>query len=395
MNDRYRWVVLGLGIFAQTAFAAVIQGIAAVGPALRRTYDLSLPELGFVLAALSVGTAITLIPWGLVTDRFGERMAISVGLAGCTLSLVLASRVDDVAFLAALFFAAGVLGGVTSVASGRAVMSWFAASERGTALGLRQTAVPLGGALGALALPPLVVAAGLEAGLLLLAGACGAAALACGTWLRGRARSEEGGDPGAHPMRDRRIWRLGGAACLLVFSQISFVAFVVVFLVEERGMSPTGAGLVLGAAHVLGAAMRVAVGRWSDRLGHRVRPLRRLSATMVVLWACVTLVLDVALPLFIVVLVAAGAFAISWNGLAFTAAAEYAGTRRSGTAIGLQQTILFAGAAIVAPAFGALVEAAGWRSAFAALALCPLVAWFVLGPLVARNENLAAATKAS
>ena len=387
MTDRYRWVVLGLGIFAQTAFAAVMQGLPAIGPSLRRTYDLSLPELGLVLAALSVGAALTLIPWGLLTDRFGERSALAVGLTGCTLSLLFATRIEGVGFLAAFFFVAGMLGGVTSVASGRAVMAWFAASERGTALGLRQTAVPLGGALGALVLPALVVGAGIDTGLYVLAASCAAAALACALWLRTRGRSEESGDPGAHPMRDPRIWRVGVAAVFLVFSQIAFIAFVVVFLNEERGMSPTAAGFVLGAAHVLGAVLRVIVGRWSDHLGHRVRPLRRLTVVMVALWIAVALLFAVSLAPFIVVLLAAGALAISWNGLAFTAAAEYAGTRRSGTAIGLQQTVIFAGAAIVTPVFGALVEASGWRPAFATLALPPLFAWFVLRPLDARRET--------
>ena len=379
--DRYRWIVLGLGIFAQTAFSAVIQGLPAVGPALKQTYDLSLSQLGLVFAALSVGAAITLIPWGLVTDRFGERAAIFIGLTGCALALTVASRVEGVAVFGVCFLAAGMFGGVTSVASGRAVMSWFAASERGTALGLRQTAVPIGGALGALVLPALVTASGIDAGLYVLAGSCALAALACGLWLRRRERSEEGGGPDVHPMRDARIWRLGAAACLLVFSQIAFVSFVVVFLDEERDMSLAGAGLILGMAHVLGAVLRVVVGKWSDRLGHRVQPLRKLTIAMVALWVAVALLFELSQSVFLPLLVSAGALSISWNGLAFTATAEFAGTRRSGTALGLQQTVIFTGAAIVTPAFGALVEATDWRPSFATLALSPLFAWFVLRPL--------------
>lgn len=381
MRERYRWVVLGLGILAQTAFAAVIQGLPAVGPALRRTYDLSLSELGLVLAALAIGAAITLIPWGLVTDRFGERAAISIGLAGCTASLVLASLVEGVVLVGTFFFTAGMLGGVTSVAGGRAVMSWFEASERGTALGLRQTAIPLGGALGALVLPALVVAAGLDAALWVLAGSCATAAVACATWLRSRGRNGEAADAGPHPMRDPRIWRVGSAACLLVLSQISFVTFVVVFLNEERALALPTAGAVLGAAHIVGGILRVVVGRWSDRLRHRIRPLRKLTVAMTVSWVAVAVLFDTPLALFLPLLSATGALAISWNGLAFTAAAEFAGTRRSGTAIGLQQTVIFAGAAVASPLFGLLVEALDWRPAFAVLALSPFLAWFVLRPL--------------
>ena len=52
-----------------------------------------------------------------------------------------------------------------------------------------------------------------------------------------------------------------------------------------------------------------------------------------------------------------GCVAISWNGLAFTAAAETAGHARSGTAIGLQQTALAVSGSVLPIAFGAFVGA--------------------------------------
>lgn len=379
--SRYKWAVLALGIVAQTAFAAVIQGLPALGPALRETFALSLPQVGLVLAALTVGAAAALVPWGVATDRFGERLALVVGLGGCSLALFLSTFSEGVVVLGIALFAAGTLGGVTSVASGRAVMSWFAAEQRGTALGLRQTAVPLGGALGALALPAIVASGGVENGLLALAGSCGVAALACGIWLRDRARKDEPGDPHAYPTRDRRIWILGLGGCLLIFSQISVVSFVVIFLNEERGFTPAGAGLVLAAIQLLGAGSRVGAGRWSDKLGRRIYPLRSLALAIFGSWVVVFLMFDGPAGVFIALLIVAGALAVSWNGLSFTAAAEFAGTRRSGTAIGLQQTILFAAGSITAPAFGALVESVDWRPAFATLALTPLMAFFVLRPL--------------
>ena len=377
----YRWVVLGLGILAQTAFAAVIQGLPAIGPALRSTFDLSLAEVGLVLAALTVGAAAALIPWGVATDHFGERSALFLGLGGCSVALLASTLFEGVVILGICLFVAGTLGGVTSVASGRAVMSWFEAQQRGTALGLRQTAVPLGGALGALALPAIVSSGDVDAGLVALAGACGVGALACGLWLRGRKRSDEPGASGVYPIRDRRIWVLGLGGCLLVFTQIAAVSFLVIFLDEERGFSPARAGWILAAIQLLGAAGRVVVGRWSDRLGRRVYPLRWLALAIFSSWSVVFVLFEVSAAPFVALLLLAGALSVSWNGLSFTAAAEFAGTRRSGTAIGLQQTILFAAGSLTAPAFGGLVEAVDWRPAFATLAVAPAIAWFVLRPL--------------
>jgi len=53
------------------------------------------------------------------------------------------------ASLVLLLAVAGGMGASVNAASGRAVMHWFPARERGLALGLRQTAIPIGGALAA------------------------------------------------------------------------------------------------------------------------------------------------------------------------------------------------------------------------------------------------------
>jgi len=50
-----------------------------------------------------------------------------------------------------------------------------------------------------------------------------------------------------------------------------------------------------------------------------------------------------------------------------------AGPARVGTALGLQNTILFVFVAIAPPAFGAIVGLTSWPSGFALAALCPLI----------------------
>jgi hypothetical protein len=71
---------------------------------------------------------------------------------------------------------------------------------------------------------------------------------------------------------------------------------------------------------------------------------------------------------------------MAWNGLAFTIAAELGG-RRSGAAIGFQQTVLGAVGVAAPVAFAAAVSATSWRTAFAVIALFPLAGWWVLRPL--------------
>ena len=71
-------------------------------------------------------------------------------------------------------------------------------------------------------------------------------------------------------------------------------------------------------------------------------------------------------------LVLATALSAAWNGLSFVAAAELAGTARSGAAIGFQQTVLSVSGVVVPPLFATLVAFSSWRAGFALAALAPL-----------------------
>src|SRR4029077_9625962 len=88
VRSRYRWVILGVGAAGAGAFSALRMGLPALGPALRDAYGLTLPQVGFAFTAVAIGVMLTLVPWGVLTDRIGERPVMGVGLAGCSAALV-------------------------------------------------------------------------------------------------------------------------------------------------------------------------------------------------------------------------------------------------------------------------------------------------------------------
>ena len=158
------------------------------------------------------------------------------------------------------------------------------------------------------------------------------------------------------------------------------MGFVVLFLHDERGFSTSAAAGVLAAAQVLAAAGRIGAGRWSDVLGSRVRPLRLIGLAIGVCLALVAVLSGAPGWLLVPLLAVATALSMAWNGLSFTIAAELGG-RRSGAAIGFQQTVL-SGIGVVAPiAFAAAVSASTWSVAFALAALFPLAGVWLLRAL--------------
>jgi sugar phosphate permease len=286
--------VLAAGTAAQTSFSAVLIGLPVLAPALRDEYGLNLVQVGLVLDGVWIGTLLTLLPWGVLADRLGERLVLAAGLGACGAALVGAGYAGGFWTLVALLGVAGAAGASVNAASGRAVMQWFPASERGFALGVRQTAIPLGGFAAAVVLPTL----GLRAAFLFLAALCVAGALFGAAAIR----EHEAGDDVLEPrglgvtLRDRRLWLLCGASSLYLVAQIAITGFVVLFLHDEHGFSPGEAAAVLAGVQVLAIGLRIGLGRWSDLLGNRLMPLRLVGLASGVALLATAAALSGALP---------------------------------------------------------------------------------------------------
>ena len=380
---RYRWTILSAGVFAQAAFSAILLGLPAIAPAIQDRYELSLTQVGVVLAAINVGSLVTMLLWGIVADRIGERAVVAIGQTGTAAALVWAAYASSFAELAGALSVVGALGAGVNAASGRAVMAWFGEEERGLAIGIRQMATPLGGAIAAVALPTLNQQISLRAAFDALAAACFAAAVVGAILLR--AEPSEDHSVLARPLRDPRVWRICTASSFYVATQISLLGFFVLFLHSHRGVSTGVAAGALAATQVLGGIARISLGRLSDRLRMRIVPLRWVALGLAVTVGVTSALVDAPVWIVVAALVVAGTFGLSWNGLSFTAAAEAAGRARSGAAIGLQQTFLSAGAIGAPIAFATVVHHASWRVAFGLAALSPLVGYALLSPLAERR----------
>lgn len=376
---RYRWVVLAAGTFAQATYSAIWFGAAVMAPALRDRYHLSLGEVGVLISTSLAGSVLSLVPWGLATDRIGERAGLVTGLGTCGLALLGASQAASFAALALLLGLAGLAGASVHSASGRAVMHWFAPSQRGLALGIRQTAVPISGFAAALGLPAIARAGGVGWGFATLGIACLAGAATAGALLReGPPLADDPGAAARGPLRDRRIWILSGGSALVLAPQMCVVGFAVLFLHDQRGLSAGEAGVALAVMQGLGVGARIGAGRWSDVLASRIVPLRRIALACATLVALTAALVSAPTVFLLPALVAAGVLSMSWNALSFAAAAELAGGARSGAAIGLQQTVLNVAGTFLPGLFGLLVAHTTWRSGFAVVALFPLAGWRVL-----------------
>jgi len=384
-GSRYRWVVLAVGTAAQATVAVALFSVAVLAPELRADFDLTLAQTGVVLAALGIGMTPALLPWGLFADRAGERVVLPIGLGASGLVLARAGSANGYGELVLLLAVAGALMASANAASGRAVMHWFAPGERGLALGIRQSSVPIGGLVAAIALPPLADGKGLTWTYAAIGIACVAGAVAGALLLRSPALPAT--TRPARPRAARRtlrrpaLWLVSCGSALFLFAQTATLSFTVLFLSDERGMSPHAAALVLAAMQVIGVALRIGVGLRSDRVGSRIVPLSRLALVISASFVVVAATTRAPLLVLVPVLVVAGGISMSWNGLAFVSAAEIAGPHATGAAVGLQQTLLGVVGIIAPIEIAAVISASSWDVAFFTSGLFPLLGWLLLRPL--------------
>ena len=382
--------MLSATVSAQAASSVAINGPAFLIPALVGARGLSLTAAGTLAAMTLAGVMVSLIVWGIVVDRIGERTVLLVGLGGTAVAGVGATLVDGALALGALLFVVGVFAASSSSASGRIVVGWFPPQRRGTAMGFRQMAQPLGVAVAAATIAVTAEAHGVAAALWIPVGACVLAFAAIAAVVLDPPRPEATAALTANPYReDRFLWRIHGVSVLTVVPQFLVWTYSLAWLVQERDWSAASAGALVAGTHVLGAAGRIGAGALSDAVASRVRPLRWVAAaagvTMLLLGVAASLTDPIALA--VVLLVVASTLTVADNGLAFTSVAERAGAFWSGRALGVQNTAQYLVAAAVAPVAAVSITGWGYGPTFLVAAAFPLVAAALVPPADISREG--------
>ena len=250
---------------------------------------------------------------------------------------------------------------------------------------IKQTSVPIGGALAGLLLPTLQGALGWRGAALAVALLCIATAFALQP-LRGALDSDRRPGPIslagslAGPLRTVALTpvlrQLGLVSLSFSAAQICLGTYLVVYLVGEVGYGLVEAGLILAVAQGAGIAGRLAWGAIAERLIAVRRLLAWLGIGMAMA-AGATALITGHWPVAAIALVGAafGATAVGWNGIFLAEVVRVTSPERSASATGGVLFFTFAGMMMGPAVFGAIVSAGGgFRVAFwvlAALCLLP------------------------
>ncbi len=328
--------------------------------------------LGF---AGGIAMAVSAPIWGTLADRYGRKPMLLRAMLGGAVFLGAMGLVQNVEQLLVLRFLQGAVTG-TMAASTALVASFVPRARLGFALGLIQVSAYAGFALGPLVGGLIADAFGYRYSFFLTSAVLAAGGIVVAFFVReGFAKPLAAAHSGA-PFADLGSLLRRPSFLLLIAAVFGiqgselmvmpiFPLFVQALTPEGRSV-PSTVGLILGASATVSAASALAIGRISDRVGHRrMLALCTLGAGLAYLPQSLSqdtaqvLLLQVAVGLFV------GGMLPSANALISLAVPRGS----QGAAFGLSSTAASLSSAVGPLAGAALATQLGLRSVFVAAGL--------------------------
>jgi MFS family permease len=339
-----------IGLYTSLVYAAACLSSAASGGPLRRHGAIRLSQACLVLCAVGLALAAT--------------ASLAVVLGGAVLL--------------------GLGYGPVTPASSHLLIRQTPPERRALVFSIKQTGVPVGGALAGILVPALVLALGWKGAALATAALSIVVAVAVQPLRR---ELDSDADPTARGERgvltairlvlaEPTLRRLSLASLAFSAMQLCFSAFVVTFLTERVGLTLIAAGAVMAVAQAAAIGGRILWGWVADRFMATRQLLGVLGFVMAASAAALSLVTP-AWPVAAIAAVTAvlGASGLGWNGIYLAEVATLAPAGKAGMVTGGALSLTFMGIVIGPALFSAVVGASGsYRLAFLAAACCAAIA---------------------
>jgi len=264
--------------------------IAIAGPEMRKAFDFSQTQMGFVFSIFSLSYFLGQTPWGMLADRLGARGIVSFAIAGWSVFTALTATAWSFGSLLAIRFVFGALEAAFSPSVASAFSRWVPVNERATAFGAFLGGGRLGGAL----TPPIAGFLLLHYGWripFLVFGAFGFLwAVLWFLWYRNApaehssvtgeemriiAAGVHAGGAGKSPvpwnrlLRSSRLWCLLAAAFGSTFMWQFYITWFPTYLRQHRGMSLTESSYYASLPLLLGVGANWVGGILTDLIGRR------------------------------------------------------------------------------------------------------------------------------
>ena len=339
--------------------------VLALAPVIRPDLGLSFAEFGLLMTAYSAGQVTGSIPAGAYVDRVGVGWALVTASAILFTGAALLTQATGhtLALVAMLIIGWGYT--MTNPATARGVLEWFPPNRRATAIGVKQTGVPVGGVLaaGTLVLSAYIswqtIIWGIAAATLVNAVICASLA------ERPKKRAPGKGGPFADVfqlVRDRNFGALVVSGGFFNFGQYNFFTYLTSFMREAAQASQEMASLTLGIAQAVSAIGRIGWGVLSDTVfrGRRKWLTACICAAASLFFVAMAVLGSTqAATVGMAIAVLLGLTIASYATLIQTMAIEAAPPENAGSSMGCVALGTHTGAMLGPPIFGLVLDMTG------------------------------------
>ncbi len=371
----------------QTLATMAAYSIPTLAPMVARDIGVDGALIGmFVSVVYGVGIVSSLLAAGFIA-RYGAVRAAQFVLV-CALGLVVVCAQGTAASVALGALVLGIAYGLTAPVSTHLLVPRTPPSILNMVLSTRQIGVPLAGVLAATIMPPLALAIGWKAGLLLQAIPIIALILLLEIPRRDWDGAPSPASASARSVLIRSFGLLRGDSAMqrLTFSsfiysgaQLAFVAFMTVHVTSRTGLGLVTAGWALATYQLAGVICRPIFGWIADRFVE-ARVVLGIQGFVMAAAALLAGHFAPGWPVWAIMAVAAvaGATASGYTGLAYAEYARLGGAQRT-EATGLGSAAMFFGV-LVMPSLGSVaITATGtYLAAYGAIAVLAVLAGAVL-----------------
>ncbi len=357
------WASLAVTLAVQILAAVVLYVPPVLAPAAQADVGLRASSVGVVTALIFAAAVVAALRSGPAIARRGALRMSQLSLLLCAAGLaVMTSASAALIVLGAVIVGLGY--GVVTPSSSSILAERAPQRLRAFIFSLKQTGVPLGGALAGAILPALVIWCGWRWAAISVCAACAVVVIALEPW-RERLESERSKDAiPASSVRSalrrlfahRRLWDVSMAAFMFAGMQNCLSSYLVIYLHQRIGFGLGAAGLALSCAMMAGIVGRIFWGVVADRWLH-ARPLLGWLGVSMSIAAVLTAAIAPQWPTAAVVAVslAFGATAVGWNGVFLAEVAHLVPTVEAGAATGAALAMTYAGVVILPLLFWAIV----------------------------------------
>ena len=381
-----RWRILWAATLAQAGTAVVFLGVGALAGFVQADFELSATATGALVAAVGLAPLFGLLPAGRLLDRYSPRLIIAGGALLMAVGATAAAGADDFAAVLVLLVIAGAGYSTSQPGGSKVVAVSFGRRQRGLAMGIRQTGLPLGGAIAAALLPAVAVRSGWRTALVVAAAVAGVSGLVFAATYRAPNRAVPSTKVSLRPMLESlrfHVTMLAGAAMVSV--QFVILAHLMVYLRDVRDIPLRRGAWVLTAVQIGGVAGRVLLAVWSDQARRTRMEQVVVSVLAAAIGAAVLPMLPHSLGLVPLIGFCAlwGFFAFGWYGPWVVFVAESAPAGGLGTTLGLAMTGNQVAIVAAPPVFGFILDASGsyptmWGALAAGVVAAGAVVWWVM-----------------